>query len=66
MTSYAAVYRGDKTFTVDAVTPRPPARGEVQIDVAYCGICGTDLHIYLGHMDGRVGFERTIGHECQA
>ncbi|WP_417243181.1 zinc-dependent alcohol dehydrogenase [Celeribacter sp.] len=63
MTSYAAVYRGDKTFTVDAVTPRPPARGEVQIDVAYCGICGTDLHIYLGHMDGRVGFERTIGHE---
>ncbi len=41
----------------------PPGSDEVQIDVAYCGICGTDLHIYLGHMDQRVGFERTIGHE---
>lgn len=59
----AAVYRGDKSFTVEEVEIAPPAAGEVQIDVAYCGICGTDLHIYLGHMDGRVGFERTIGHE---
>lgn len=63
MTSQAAVYRGNKTFTVESVTTPPPGKGEVQIDVAYCGICGTDLHIYLGHMDKRVGFERTIGHE---
>jgi (R,R)-butanediol dehydrogenase / meso-butanediol dehydrogenase / diacetyl reductase len=63
MTSQAAVYRGNKTFTVESVTTPPPGKGEVQIDVAYCGICGTDLHIYLGHMDARVGFERTIGHE---
>ena len=63
MASKAAVYRGDKTFSIDAVAVPPPGPGEVQIDVAYCGICGTDLHIYLGHMDGRVGFERTIGHE---
>ena len=35
----------------------------MQLDVAYCGVCGTDLHIYLGHMDARVGFERAIGHE---
>lgn len=59
----AAVYRGDKSFTVEEVEIAPPGEGEVQIDVAYCGICGTDLHIYLGHMDARVGFERTIGHE---
>jgi 2-desacetyl-2-hydroxyethyl bacteriochlorophyllide A dehydrogenase len=63
MTSQAAVYRGNKTFSVETVTTAPPAAGQVQIDVAYCGICGTDLHIYLGHMDQRVGFERTIGHE---
>ncbi|MEY8099656.1 zinc-binding dehydrogenase [Falsihalocynthiibacter sp. S25ZX9] len=63
MTTQAAIYRGNKTFTVEAVTIPPPAAGQVQIDVAYCGICGTDLHIYLGHMDQRVGFERTIGHE---
>jgi 2-desacetyl-2-hydroxyethyl bacteriochlorophyllide A dehydrogenase len=31
--------------------------------VAYCGICGTDLHIYQGHMDGRVEVPQVIGHE---
>ncbi|MEM9574007.1 MAG: alcohol dehydrogenase catalytic domain-containing protein [Pseudomonadota bacterium] len=63
MSIKAAVYRGDKTFSVEHKEAVAPAAGEVQIDVAYCGICGTDLHIYLGHMDQRVGFERTIGHE---
>ncbi len=63
MTSKRAVYRGNKTFTVEQAAVTPPAAGEVQIDVAYCGICGTDLHIYLGHMDKRVGFERAVGHE---
>ncbi len=63
MSTKAAIYRGDKTFSVDEKEVPPPATGEVQVDVAYCGICGTDLHIYLGHMDQRVGFERTIGHE---
>ncbi|KPB00282.1 molecular chaperone GroES [Ahrensia marina] len=59
----AATYCGNKTFTVDSKPVAALGSGEVQIDVAYCGICGTDLHIYLGHMDQRVGFERTIGHE---
>ncbi|MEP3331532.1 alcohol dehydrogenase catalytic domain-containing protein [Sedimentitalea sp.] len=63
MKHQAAFYWGDKNFSIDAVKTQPPGAGEVQIDVAYCGICGTDLHIYLGHMDPRVGFERTIGHE---
>ena len=63
MSTKAAIYRGDKTFSVDEKEVPRPATGEVQVDVAYCGICGTDLHIYLGHMDQRVGFERTIGHE---
>jgi 2-desacetyl-2-hydroxyethyl bacteriochlorophyllide A dehydrogenase len=63
MTHQAAIYRGDKSFSVEPATIAEPGHGQVQIDVAYCGICGTDLHIYLGHMDARVGFERTIGHE---
>ncbi len=63
MSTAAAFYRGDKTFSIEQVDVPPPGPGEVQIDVAFCGICGTDLHIYLGHMDARVGFERTIGHE---
>lgn len=59
----AAFYRGDKTFTVeDAPAPKPKA-GEVAVRIAYCGICGTDMHVFHGNMDGRVGFERVIGHE---
>lgn len=63
MPTRAAIYRGDRTFSLEQKNTQPPGPDEVQIDVAYCGICGTDLHIYLGHMDQRVGFERTIGHE---
>ncbi|MEM7461524.1 MAG: alcohol dehydrogenase catalytic domain-containing protein [Pseudomonadota bacterium] len=63
MTSRSAVYRGNKSFSLEQKNVAAPGAGEVQIQVAYCGICGTDLHIYLGHMDQRVGFERTIGHE---
>ena len=63
MTIEAAYYCGDKTFRLETVEPSPPGAGEVQIDIAYCGICGTDLHVYLGHMDARVGDHRIIGHE---
>ena len=59
----AAYYLGDKTFGLEDVAPEAPKPGEVRLDVAYCGICGTDLHVYLGHMDGRVGNHRIIGHE---
>ncbi|HWM35282.1 MAG TPA: alcohol dehydrogenase catalytic domain-containing protein [Pseudolysinimonas sp.] len=44
-----------------------PRRGlaadEVRVAPAYVGICGTDLHIYLGHMDGRVAPGTVLGHE---
>ena len=59
----AAIYRGEKRFEVTTKEETAPGPGEVQLDVAFCGVCGTDLHIYLGHMDARVGYERTIGHE---
>lgn len=59
----AAFYRGDKTFEITQITARPPGPGEVQIRVAYCGICGTDLHAYHGNMDARIGFARILGHE---
>jgi (R,R)-butanediol dehydrogenase / meso-butanediol dehydrogenase / diacetyl reductase len=35
----------------------------VQLHVAYTGICGTDLHIFHGDMDTRVGDQAVIGHE---
>ncbi len=42
---------------------RPPGEGEVRLDVAYCGVCGTDLHIAHGAMDHRVKAPQVIGHE---
>lgn len=63
MTNSAAYYIGNKSFQIESVTSTSPAAGEVQVDVAYCGICGTDLHVYLGHMEARIGNHRVIGHE---
>ncbi len=62
-TQTAAIYRGNKTFEVTQVPAARPGPGEVGVRVAYCGICGTDMHVFHGNMDARVGFERIIGHE---
>ncbi|MFN2109391.1 MAG: zinc-binding dehydrogenase [Anaerolineae bacterium] len=59
----AAYYEGNRTITTGASVPQTPGPGEVRINVAYCGICGTDLHIYLGHMDKRVKMPQIMGHE---
>jgi len=59
----AAAYRGARTFTVEQRAPVPPPPGDVRIDVAYTGICGTDLHIFHGTMDHRVTMPAVIGHE---
>lgn len=59
----ATLYEGNKKFTVVEKDAEAPAKGEVQIKVAYCGVCGTDVHIYHGMMDKRVKFPQTIGHE---
>ena len=58
-----AQYTGDRTITVAELPPTPPARGEVQIRVAFTGLCGTDLHILHGNMDARVTTPLTFGHE---
>ena len=35
----------------------------MQLEVAYTGICGTDLHILHGAMDARVAMPAVLGHE---
>jgi (R,R)-butanediol dehydrogenase/meso-butanediol dehydrogenase/diacetyl reductase len=61
----AAYYSGNKTMTVrHDVAPLAPGPGEVRLHVAYCGICGTDSHIYHGAMDQRVAMPQVIGHEA--
>lgn len=59
----AAHYRGNKSFAVETTQAPGPAAGEVQVRIAYCGICGTDMHVYHGNMDSRVGLNRVVGHE---
>jgi 2-desacetyl-2-hydroxyethyl bacteriochlorophyllide A dehydrogenase len=59
----AAYYTGNRNFSIETVAPVPPGVGEVQVRVAYCGICGTDLHAFHGKMDARVGLRRIFGHE---
>lgn len=59
----AAYYHGDRTVAVDESIVRDPGPGEVRLYVAYCGICGTDLHIFQGHMDARVAIPEVVGHE---
>lgn len=62
-TSKAAFYSGHRSFRVEEVTPTPPGPGEVQVEVAFCGVCGTDMHVFHGDMDARVTTNRVIGHE---
>jgi (R,R)-butanediol dehydrogenase / meso-butanediol dehydrogenase / diacetyl reductase len=62
-TMAAAYYPGNKSFTVEQVGARNPGPDEVAIRIAYCGICGTDMHVYHGNMDARVGHNRVLGHE---
>ena len=59
----AARYAGEGRIELSTQPATAPGPGQVQIRVAYCGICGTDLHILHGHMDHRVSAPQAIGHE---
>src|SRR5215218_5955580 len=59
----SAQYVGNSTLTVVDREWEPTAPEQVRIDVAYTGICGTDLHILHGAMDHRVTRPAVIGHE---
>ena len=54
---------GNRGLEVGTCQPLEPAANQVQVRVSYCGICGTDLHIYFGDLDVRVQPPRIIGHE---
>lgn len=58
-----AEYAGNEEFRVAERAAAAPGPGEVQIEVAFVGICGTDLHVKHGHMDARVAIPSPIGHE---
>src|SRR5499433_2355327 len=63
-TMRAAFYQGARTFKPGPVPV--PGQGEALLRVRRVGICGTDLHIFQGHLDHRVPRGGVIGHETFA
>ncbi len=62
----AAFYQEKGQFKIGEGKLIKPGPGEARLEVAYCGVCGTDVHIYHGVMDQRVGPPQTVGHEASA
>ncbi|KAL4875841.1 chaperonin 10-like protein [Aspergillus karnatakaensis] len=44
----ALQYYGPRDVRLEQVKPKICHRDEVRIQIAYCGICGSDIHEYLG------------------
>jgi (R,R)-butanediol dehydrogenase / meso-butanediol dehydrogenase / diacetyl reductase len=59
----AALYQGARNFTTGDVAAPSPGPDEALLRVRRVGICGTDLHIFQGHLDHRVPKGGIIGHE---
>ena len=56
------VWKGPDQYGVEAIAAPANRPGWVEVDVAYAGICGSDLHICAGHHSrARVGI--VLGHE---
>ncbi len=62
----AAYYKEKGKFEVGESEIIAPKEGQVRLNVAYCGVCGSDVHIYHGVMDARVKAPQVIGHEASA
>lgn len=61
----AGYYTGGRTYEVREIPDREPKDDEVKIEVAWCGLCGTDLHKFEGKNGaGPVVPPIILGHEC--
>jgi L-iditol 2-dehydrogenase len=58
----ALVYTGPKTLVLRD-EPEPLANEDVIVKVDVCGICGSDMHVYLGHNPAQPPPE-ILGHEA--
>lgn len=57
----AAVYRRPGEVVVEERPVPPPGPGEVLVEVAHCGICGSDIHMLLEGWGDKPGL--VAGHE---
>ena len=61
----AGYYTGDYGYEVRDIPERRPIADEVKIRVAWCGLCGTDIHKFQGKNGASVVIPPIIlGHEC--
>lgn len=61
----AGFYVGDYTYEVREIPDHEPVGDEVKIEVAWCGLCGTDVHKFQGKNGASVVIPPIIlGHEC--
>ncbi|MFZ1813676.1 MAG: alcohol dehydrogenase catalytic domain-containing protein [Rhizobiaceae bacterium] len=58
----ALVYTGPEALELREVEIPAPADGDVLVKVSHCGICGSDMHAWLGH-DERRPAPLILGHE---
>lgn len=58
----AVQYHGPRNVEFVDIPKPDPGPGQVLVKVAYCGICGTDIHAYS--MEGIFQWELILGHEA--
>jgi len=59
----AALFYGVEDMRMDDIDAPEPGPGEILVDVAACGICGSDLHFYEHGLHGDVDYPVVLGHE---
>ncbi|MGD2159464.1 MAG: zinc-binding dehydrogenase [Anaerolineales bacterium] len=72
-TGKAALLHGPmKGFTIEAAPVPSPGPGRIIVRIELCGICGTDVHFYKGHLPSEISYHEGIpyplvlGHEPAA
>lgn len=61
----AGYYIGNHSYEVRDIEEREPVDDEVKIRVAWCGLCGTDIHKFQGKNGASIVIPPIIlGHEC--
>ncbi|WP_257532914.1 zinc-dependent alcohol dehydrogenase family protein [Irregularibacter muris] len=65
ITMKAGYYIGDFKYEVREIAHKEPQEDEVKIRVAWCGLCGTDIHKFQGKNGASIVIPPIIlGHEC--
>jgi (R,R)-butanediol dehydrogenase / meso-butanediol dehydrogenase / diacetyl reductase len=62
----SSFYEGERRFRIGSAPMPVPGADEALLRVRRVGICGTDLHIFQGHLDHRIPRGGVIGHETLA